>query len=237
LIVIGAVEEESDSRGAWHVVRQYRPDLAIIGEPSGWNRVAIGYRGSLWFEYSTRRAMSHTASNNKSACEAAVDFWNRLQAYCDQYNVTRARVFEQLSPTLRAMRSRNDGFEETAFMQIGVRLPLGISIEQWWKTLDGLRGDDDIFTVGAPVPAYRADKNTPLVRAFLAAIRAQGEQPGFVLKSGTADMNTVGPIWNCPSVAYGPGDSNLDHTPQEHLWLTEYHKAVTVLIHTLRSLS
>ena len=199
--------------------------------------MAVGYRGSLWFKYSARRALSHTASNNESACEAAVGFWSRLKTYCDQYNATRTRVFEQLSLTLRAMQSRNDGFEETASLHMGVRLPLGFPIEQWWKTMDELRGQDDIYTVGTPVPAYRSDKNTLLVRAFLTAIRAQSGQPGFVVKSGTADMNAVGPIWNCPILAYGPGDSTLDHTPQEHLSLDEYRSAVQVLIHVLRELS
>jgi len=75
------------------------------------------------------------------------------------------------------------------------------------------------------------------VRAFLAGIRAQNAQPGFVRKSGTSDMNIVGPRWNCPTVAYGPGDSVLDHTPNEHLSLAEYQNAVQVLAHALRVLS
>jgi len=29
------------------------------------------------------------------------------------------------------------------------------------------------------------------------------------IKTGTSDMNIVGPIWKCPIVAYGPGDSRL----------------------------
>jgi LysW-gamma-L-lysine carboxypeptidase len=103
--------------------------------------------------------------------------------------------------------------------------------------MDEFRGQDDIYTLGTPVPAYRADKNTPLVRGFLAAIRVQSGQPGFVVKSGTADMNAVGPVWNCPILAYGPGDSTLDHTPQEHLSLTEYRSAVQVLAHVLQGLS
>lgn len=237
LLVVGAVEEEGDSRGAWYTSRQHHPAFCIIGEPSHWERVAIGYRGSLWFEYAARRALSHTASDNESACEAAAKFWDRLKAHCAAYNVEHPRIFEQLSCTLRAMSSRNDGFEETASLRIGMRLPLSIPIEQWWVTLDEMRGDDEVFTVGTPVPAYRTDKNTPLVRAFLAAIRAQGGSPGFVLKSGTADMNAVGPVWNCPILAYGPGDSTLDHTPHEHLPLSEYARAVAVLTHVLRTLT
>ncbi len=46
-------------------------------------------------------------------------------------------------------------------------------------------------------------------------------------------MNVVGPAWQCPIVAYGPGDSSLDHTPNEHLSLEEYWKAVKVVEGTL----
>ncbi len=236
IVVIGAVEEEGDSKGAWHIVEQYRPEFAVIGEPSGWERVTLGYRGSLWFEYRVHRASSHTASGSESACEAAVSFWNRVQAFADRYNVGRSKIFDQLSPTLREMRSESDGFEERAFLQIGLRLPPGVPPAQWQAMLDELRGDGEAHVGGIPVPAYRCEKNTPLVRAFLAAIRAQGAQPGFVVKSGTSDMNVVGPRWNCPMVAYGPGDASLDHTPQEHLSLAEYVSAARVLAHALRAL-
>ena len=79
-------------------------------------------------------------------------------------------------------------------------------------------------------PAWRSQRNSPLVRGFLAAIREQtAERPRFVSKSGTSDMNVVGPAWQCPVVAYGPGDSSLDHTPNEHLSLDEYWQAVLIL--------
>jgi LysW-gamma-L-lysine carboxypeptidase len=48
-------------------------------------------------------------------------------------------------------------------------------------------------------------------------------------------MNVVAPVWKCPIVAYGPGDSALDHTPNEHLELDEYWKAVNVLEQSLRA--
>ena len=50
-------------------------------------------------------------------------------------------------------------------------------------------------------------------------------------------MNVVGPAWKCPIVAYGPGDSALDHTPHEHLPLDEYWKAVNVIEQTLIAFS
>jgi len=86
------------------------------------------------------------------------------------------------------------------------------------------------------IECYRANKNTPLVRSFLSSIRKKGGQPGFLVKTGTSDMNVVGPAWNCPILAYGPGDSNLDHTPNEYIEIQEYLVAVNVLTMTLEQL-
>ena len=50
-------------------------------------------------------------------------------------------------------------------------------------------------------------------------------------------MNVVGPAWGCPIVAYGPGDSALDHTPDERVELAEYLLAIDVLRDVLVALS
>ncbi len=60
--------------------------------------------------------------------------------------------------------------------------------------------------------------------------------PRFVHKTGTSDMNVVSAEWNCPIIAYGPGDSRLDHTPDEHIDLDEYVWAVRVLELALQTL-
>jgi LysW-gamma-L-lysine carboxypeptidase len=50
-------------------------------------------------------------------------------------------------------------------------------------------------------------------------------------------MNVVGPAWGCPILAYGPGDSALDHTPREHISLAEYGRAIAVLKDALARLA
>jgi LysW-gamma-L-lysine carboxypeptidase len=82
-------------------------------------------------------------------------------------------------------------------------------------------------------PAVRCPKNTPVVRALLRAIRDRGGEPTFKLKTGTSDMNVVCPAWGVAGVAYGPGDSHLDHTPREHVVVDEYLKAIDVLEQSL----
>ena len=233
-VVIGAVGEEGDSRGAQFVRDHYKPDMLIIGEPSGWDRVTLGYKGSAWFEYEVRRTLAHTSANVESACQAAVNFWNRVTERLAQLNVGRLKMFDQLIPSLRDMQSHSDGFVETAQLKFNVRLPLGISVKEL-ETLIGGLADHAAAKMVEGCSAYRAEKNTPLVRSFLAAIRHVEGAPSFTVKSGTSDMNLVAPVWQCPTVAYGPGDSDLDHTPHEHILIPEYQRAVKVLADVLRT--
>jgi LysW-gamma-L-lysine carboxypeptidase len=76
---------------------------------------------------------------------------------------------------------------------------------------------------------FRGPKDTHLTRAFRTAIRAHGGVPQPTLKTGTSDMNVVAPLWGCPILAYGPGDSTLDHTPTERLEIAEYLRAIEIL--------
>jgi LysW-gamma-L-lysine carboxypeptidase len=230
--VIGAVGEEGDSRGARFIRDRYLgarvPDFCVIGEPSRWDHVTLGYKGSAWIEYTVRRSLAHTASQIESACEAAVGFWNRVQAEKENFNSGRARAFDQLTTSLREMSSTQDGFSETARLAINLRLPPDLSVAQA-NDLLALKGGDGELRLLDGIECYRADKNTPLVRAFLSAIREVGGKPGFLVKTGTADMNIVGPAWNCPILAFGPGDSNLDHTPGEHISISEFLTGVKVV--------
>ncbi len=233
--VIGAVGEEGDSRGAQFVRDHYKPDYLIIGEPSGWDRITLGYKGSAWFEYTAQRPLAHTSANVESACEAAVSFWNRVTARTTQFNVDRPKMFDQLIPSLRQMDSASDGFTESARLQFNLRVPTGFSREAVASLIEEA-SDHAYVALVEFTPAYRAEKNTLLVRALLAAIRERDGSPTFTLKSGTSDMNLVAPVWQCPTVAYGPGDSDLDHTPREHILIPEYQRAIAVLAEALNTL-
>jgi [amino group carrier protein]-lysine/ornithine hydrolase len=241
MVVIGAVGEEADSPGARHVVSRYHPEYAIIGEPSCWERVTLGYKGSARFELSVRRLMMHSARQDESASEAVIRAWETIKARAAAFNLERERIFDRLLVSIQGMDSGGDGFEEWACLRVGTRLPPDLAPEAWYGRLESDEGLSDIAglaikPVGFPVPAYSAEKNTPLVRAFLQGIRKSGGQPGFVLKSGTSDMNFLAPAWGCPALAYGPGDSALDHTPDEHISLDEYGRAVEVLQAVLKQI-
>ena len=238
IMVIGAVEEESaTSRGARAVVGRYHPVACIIGEPSGSQAVTLGYKGRLLVNYRLARPVSHSAGPGQNSSERAVAFWQRAAQHAAQWNELHAgnSAFAALQPSLRSIQSSQDGFKEQTELLIGYRLPPDYDGAGLRAQLLEWAGEDEaeISFAGAET-AFQSQRTTPLARAFVAAIRATGRQPAFKYKTGTSDMNVVGPVWGQQIVAYGPGDARLDHTPQEYIPIAEYSHAINVLELVLR---
>jgi LysW-gamma-L-lysine carboxypeptidase len=237
LVLVGAVEEEAaSSKGAHYVVDKYAPIACVIGEPSGWDRLTLGYKGRLLAEGRWEQPMAHTAGREIAVAERAVAFWNAVAALCAERNAGKARLFDQLIPSIRTIQNGSDGLTDWAELTIGLRLPPDVDPDVLAAELaERAHGGHLAFRGGCR--AYQGDKNNPLVRALLKGVRAAGGAPGFLLKTGTSDMNVVGPAWRCPILAYGPGDSTLDHTPDEHVEVAEYLRAIDALEIALRALA
>jgi LysW-gamma-L-lysine carboxypeptidase len=236
--VVGAVgEERLGSPGANAVARWDAPDFCVIGEPSGWDAVCLGYRGTFGFHYRLRQPSRHTAGPGESAGEQGIAFWNAMTAELAALNAEReaSTTFTTITPALREMRAGNTGLEDEAVLSIGLRLPPGVDIARLRARIEELAGAAEIEVNGIQ-EGFRSPKQSPLVPPFLRAIRAEGGSPRFTLKLGTSDMTVVGPVWGCPIVTYGPGDAALDHTPEERIDLTEYGRAIRVLRDVLVSL-
>jgi LysW-gamma-L-lysine carboxypeptidase len=236
LMVVGAVEEEAASSGARYLAGSMDPpNLAIVGEPSGWEGITIGYKGVLGLEYVLEQATGHGADGRASPAEQAVGFWNKLRSYTDTYNAQVTRRFDALDPHLDALRTSSDGLVERVAMSISCRTPPSFPAEGLWDEMLAWAPPADL-RMRCKDPAVEAGKNNELIRAMLRAIREEGGRPRFKLKTGTSDMNILAPAWGCPMVAYGPGDSSLDHTPGEHIDLEEFRRGVNVLSSALAAL-
>jgi LysW-gamma-L-lysine carboxypeptidase len=268
VVVVGAVEEEAaTSKGARFIAARFDghrepvPDACVIGEPSHWHRITLGYKGRLLMDLVARQPMAHTAGPDASVATIVVDLWNWVAAHAAAFNATRDKAFDQLSPSLRRfITATTPAMDDTVDAQIAWRLPIGADTDalcrdliawaaahigtsvpmldesMWGRVsarpviLSGTRTSLELAFRGREDP-WRGDRQNALVRSFIVAIRGADPsvQPGFVLKTGTSDMNVVAPLWRCPIVAYGPGDSALDHTPREHLSLDEYWRAIGVV--------
>ncbi len=241
LLVIGAVEEESaTSKGARAVVGRYQPLACVIGEPSGSQAVTLGYKGRLLVDGYVSRSLSHTAGPEQPSCEIAAAFWERVRVHGVTWNqqIPNASLFASLMPSLRSLNSQQDGLSETTSFTIGYRLPPRFDIADLRSQLESWASAMEIsLTLRGEEQAIQCSRTTPLGRAFAQSFRELGIQPTFKLKTGTSDMNVVAPTWGGNLLAYGPGDSRLDHTPQEHIVLAEYLQAIDVLESVLRTLT
>ena len=238
VIVVGCVEEEMASgKGSKYVSEHFEPDYCIIGEPSSSNRITLGYKGRVLVEYTLRREVAHTARPEPTVGALGSEFWQRVLDWAERENAGVERAFDQLLPGLRSINTSSDYFNETLTMHVSFRLPPRIAPEDIEQALKAIAQPDGQLRIYGQEIAYQSDRGNALVRGLMGAIRARGGQPGFVLKSGTSDMNTVAARWTCPMVAYGPGDSNLDHTPNENLPLDEYDVAIGTLKDFIESLN
>jgi LysW-gamma-L-lysine carboxypeptidase len=233
--VVGAVEEESPtSKGARFRAKHPAPDWCVVGEPSGWDAVTVGYKGRLAFKIRMRRDVRHGAAPGATLAEEALALWERIRTAADARTPGESG-FARLDCRLDGIQTdAADGLRERAELRVGWRIPPGITTRELSDELihicrshDGeARVELEPQAVEEPV---RTPRTTPLARAFVTAIAAAGGQATFKVKSGTSDMNILHPAWGCPMVAYGPGDSKYDHTPMERLALADYARAIAVL--------
>jgi LysW-gamma-L-lysine carboxypeptidase len=229
ITVVGAVEEEcATSKGAHWRADKHRPEACIIGEPSGFDAVTLGYKGRLLFSYRDTQPCGHSAGPQGAVAERAVAFWNAMKTWSDAFNEGKDALFAQLMPSLQSLRTITDGLHETVEATIGFRLPPDFDVAALERHAREHAGTATLEPYGHEV-AWSSARTTPLARAFQRAFAKHGLPPRSKHKTGTSDMNVLGPVWKCPIVAYGPGDSLLDHTPDEHIVLAEYLRAIDIL--------
>jgi [amino group carrier protein]-lysine/ornithine hydrolase len=235
LVVVGAVEEETpSSRGAHYLLDRYDPAAVLIGEPSGWSNVVLGYKGRISLHYEVQRPPTHSAGPGEKATEVAVAFWNELVRHFAAFSPDSGGdgLFHRPTATLQSF----NGDMKAARLHISCRTPPGFDFAACDRFLETIAGDARL-NVDERTPAVLVDRGEPTVRTLTRSIRAHGGRPKFKLKTGTSDMNTVTKKWSVPLAAYGPGDSRLDHTAEEHVDLDEYLRAIEVLGHALPLLS
>ena len=84
---------------------------------------------------------------------------------------------------------------------------------------------------------YTCKRSNNLVKAFNYGFKDNGiSNYKFLNKKGTSDMNTLATKWDIPMVAYGPGDSSLDHTSEEEINLLEFRRSNEILVSSIKNL-
>lgn len=225
LLVIGAVEEEvSSSKGAYYVRDHYPSDAVIIGEPSGEDNLTLGYYGLYKLRITISKPQEHTAAKD------SISVIDELYQVVEKI---RQRVREIDPNTLSSLIDIKHFQQEDLLTVVGT-LNFRISPaagKEYSSTipLDHL-GENVAVEVLRATPGFSNRRNDPLVKAFVRSFSAKGKSIHYIRKRGTSDMNTLATTWHdVPMVAYGPGDSSLDHTNHEYLYFQEVKTTRTIL--------
>jgi LysW-gamma-L-lysine carboxypeptidase len=224
----GVVGEEVDSRGAHHLVEtREAPDAVINGEPSGWDGVTLGYRGILSGTYVATSESGHTSRPEPNAIQHGLGWWNRVEDRFehDPYEPT----FEQVTAKPIAVDggTSEDGLSVETTLDVQLRVPPRLSVADVRERADA-ELDAGHVNWHDSVPPVMVSPRSEAARAFRVAIRNADGDPRLLRKTGTSDMNLFTP-WDVPMATYGPGDSGLDHAPNERLPLAELDRATAVL--------
>jgi [amino group carrier protein]-lysine/ornithine hydrolase len=234
LRVVGAIDEEGDSRGARALDRTLRPEWILVGEPSGVHGLTLGYKGILRGTFRLERFRAHGAHPGATAIEEAIAFWEDVR-----FTYGLEDRFETMQGHLTDLTTRSDGLVDQVEGRFHLRLPPGHHPDAVESELHRLaeRHGAKVEARERMSPAL-ASKRTPLVAAFLDSIRQHGGEPRLLRKTGTADLNHLAEWFpGVPIAAYGPGDASLDHTPEERVELSEFAQGVEILDGVVRRLA
>ena len=248
--LVGVVEEETSTKGIQQLISDHPPyDFAIFGEPSGSRNVTIGYKGHLRVRLTCSTKGGHSASPwiSQNSFDEAVKLWNKLESSCFLNN--EASKFNALTGAVTKMTAGDDTntIPSSAQLDVDVRIPPGLTIESVEQKItrvckelqENAQGELVVsVSFGNRCPAFLGENDSTIVRAFRMAIReVTGQQVTLVKKTGTSDMNLLAEEYNIPMVAYGPGDSTLDHTDNECVSIPEYLESIRVTMAAIRNMA
>ena len=242
----GVVEEERSSDGAKAVIASGEShDLAVFGEPSGASNIVIGYKGSLQLQVTCLTKGGHSASPwlSKNSYEEASEFWKTLQKSLLEND--SSSKFSAVTGCITSAIAGNGSntIPSRTTLEIDIRIPPGLqavhlanNISEFARRYEeGHQGVRILIAVKDQTEAFLGSQDSGAVRAFRWAIRKTiGLQAALVKKTGTSDMNLFAQSYSIPMVAYGPGDSRLDHTENEHVSISEYLRSIEVYANAIQ---
>ena len=252
ILIASVVEEEATSRGVRHLITQgIKADYAIFGEPSGVENITIGYKGQIQLKIMCRTQTGHSSTPwlFENALEKAYELWGQIKAACPYPSLEPEETpFNAITVCLvRIVGGRgNSVIPYEAEMNLDVRVPIQFTTAQVYEQMSKIIANYQSAnpkvnikaTVLDTVEPFEVTKASPLVHVLSSSVRKVLNKPATLLrKTGTGDMNILGKAMNIPVVTYGPGESHLDHTLDEHIDISEYLDAIQVYKETLLRLA
>ncbi|HYB92616.1 MAG TPA: M20/M25/M40 family metallo-hydrolase [archaeon] len=247
VIVAGVVGEEGTSVGMRHLLKKrLRADYAIIGEPSGIGKITIGYRGRAQLKLTCRTIGGHAGAHwlYRNAIEDAYQIWLIMKNIQLKWHKEGGHFYSvSMCPTMLKGGEFSNVVPSYCEMTIDVRVPPPLKCADVIREIKAATNSyekdklDFKIEVEDKMEPFEVNKDSALIRALKGAIREEKIRPvKLIRKTGASDMNFVGACMKIPVVAYGPGNSQTEHTTEENIDVQEYLTSIKVLSKTLEKL-
>jgi acetylornithine deacetylase len=233
LIFTGVIDEEYLSIGTSAVIREYRADAAIVGEPTCLD-VGLAHRGYVWAEVETKGKASHGSVPEKGL-DAIVEM-GRLLSELPTLQESYKEILHPLLGSPKIHASTIEGGTEWAVVPESCRL----HVER--RTLPGESGDvliEELQEIVAKLsrnhPTFQATvkkffeqepmevpRSERVVRSVTSAFKdVTGTRARFVGVPYWADAALLANGAKIPTCLFGPGDINLAHSADEYISVDE----------------
>ena len=256
--ISGTVDEESGGfAGVAYLARvgrlaAARTDFVIIPEPLNVDRICVGHRGVYWFELTARGRIAHGSMPflGVSAIEGMNDVIAAIQRDLKPKLAQRITAMPIVPERARHATININGIDGGQAVD-GIQTPCVADrcravfdrrflLEERFEEVHGEIAELIQRTLGHAdyevrdlmiVDPVRTPEGSPLVRALDRAIdRVLGTKPRLVASPGTYDHKHVARIAGVRHcVAYGPGELELAHQPDESCSIGDLLNATKVI--------
>ena len=246
-IIFSAVtDEEGTGLGIRELLKdglKEQPDCAIFGEPSGIDKITVGYKGRFSVKFTCETPTVHASAPwmSSNAFELLFILWNDIKSKLQTNDDNR---YKQITSCLTQINggTADNVMPGSCNLMCDIRYPFNYNPDQiTTKIADIISNFNKKYSIEDnakstfayeiidSTPAFECSKSSVVSRSVSRAIiKKLNSKPQFVHKTGTGDMNLLGNKMNIPVLTYGPGNPHLSHTSNEHIMIDEFLTSIDI---------
>ena len=245
IIFAAVTDEEGTGAGIRELIKgNIKPDYAIFGEPSGIDKITVGYKGRFSVKFSCNTPSVHASAPwmSSNSIELLFKLWNSLK------NKIETNVDNHYQQVTSCLTQIDGGIADNVMpgkcdLICDIRYPFNydsdIIISNLDKIVSEFNAKNHIYSyeIIDSTPAFESSKSSIVSRAVSRAIiKKLNSKPKFVNKTGTGDMNLLGNQMNIPVITYGPGNPHLSHTSDEHIMIDEFLTSIDIYQNSIENI-
>lgn len=244
IIFAAVTDEEGTGAGIRELLKgNIQPDYAIFGEPSGVDKITVGYKGRFSIKFICKTSPVHASAPwiSSNAIEFLFHFWNKLKIELEN---NADNYYQQVTSCLTQIDGgvADNVMPGNCNLICDIRYPFDYDpntiISKIDKIVSQFNSNSQINKNEKPIYSYEIIDSTPAFESSKSSIVSRSitraiidkihHKPQFVNKTGTGDMNVLGTSLKIPVVTYGPGNPHLSHTSDEHIVIDEFLMSIDI---------